>query len=58
MSTLGLPEKACSQIQIDGTKGSAIIRMGGNLNYPYGIDDELLFTHDKKNWFKVPLKGF
>jgi predicted dehydrogenase len=37
-------EHACSQIQIEGTKGAAFAQMGVNLDYPRGRPDELAFA--------------
>lgn len=38
------PEHACSQIQIEGTRGAAFAQMGVNLDYPRGRPDELVFA--------------
>jgi predicted dehydrogenase len=38
------PEHACSQIQIEGTRGAAFAQMGVNLDYPRGRPDELAFA--------------
>jgi predicted dehydrogenase len=38
------PEHACSEIQIEGTRGAAFAQMGVNLDYPRGRPDELAFA--------------
>jgi predicted dehydrogenase len=37
-------DHACSQIQIEGTRGAAFAQMGVNLDYPRGKPDELAFA--------------
>jgi len=43
------PEHACSQIQIEGTRGAAFAQMGVNLDYPRGRPDELAFAQQSTN---------
>lgn len=52
------PERAVSELKIEGTLGAAVARMGVNLDYPQGRPDTLLVTgRGDSAWEEVPLRG-
>jgi predicted dehydrogenase len=61
------PDHACSEIQVEGTRGAAFAQMGVNLDYPRGKPDELAFAEraptagkqrsTKAGWKRVELSG-
>jgi predicted dehydrogenase len=51
------PRFAASQLKIEGTRGAAIAKMGVNLNYPHGEEDELLVAERAGDWHEVALRG-
>jgi len=53
-----LPTHAMSELRIEGTRGSAVARMGVNLAYPKGEPDTLeIWTRGADRFEPVPLRG-
>jgi len=53
-----LPDHAMSELRIEGTRGSAVARMGVNLAYPKGLPDTLeIWTRGADRFEAVPLRG-
>ncbi len=49
---------AMSQLKLEGTRGSAVLRLGVNLDYPKGQPDSLeLIGKGESTWHEVPLRG-
>ncbi len=52
------PERAVSELKIEGTEGAALATMGVNLDYPRGRPDELLVTEcGDSAWQSIALRG-
>jgi predicted dehydrogenase len=52
------PERAASELKVEGTLGAAVMRMGVNLDYPNGRPDTLEVTgRGDSKWDQVPLRG-
>jgi predicted dehydrogenase len=48
---------ACSELRLEGTKGSAYASMGVNLDYPKGEPDRLEVAFHRGPWHDVKLRG-
>lgn len=47
-----------SQMKVEGTRGSAVLRMGVNLDYPKGLPDTFeINERGSSTWHEVPLRG-
>ena len=46
-----------SQLKVEGTKATAVAKMGVNLNYPQGEPDTLEFAGADGEWKSVALRG-
>lgn len=46
-----------SHLRIEGTRGTAIVRLGVNLDYPAGRGDALEVSSDGGPWREIPLEG-
>ncbi len=46
-----------SHLRIEGTRGTAIVRLGVNLDYPVGRADALEVSSDGGPWREIPLEG-
>jgi predicted dehydrogenase len=51
------PDRAVSELKIEGTRAAAVAKMGVNLNYPHGEPDTLEFAAADGQWTAVPLRG-
>jgi predicted dehydrogenase len=52
------PQRAASELRVEGTKAAVVAKMGVNLNYPHGEPDELEFCErGSSEWVSVPLRG-
>jgi predicted dehydrogenase len=48
---------AMSQLKVEGRLGTAVAKMGVNLNYPHGEPDTLEIVTTGDDWKSVPLRG-
>jgi len=46
-----------SHLRIEGTRGTAVARLGVNLDYPAGRPDSLEVSSDGGPWREIPLRG-
>jgi predicted dehydrogenase len=46
-----------SMLKVEGTRGSAVLTMGVNLDYPDGGPDRLEVAAERGEWHNVPLRG-
>jgi predicted dehydrogenase len=51
------PRHRASMMKVEGTRGSALLTMGVNLDYPTGAPDSLEVALDGSEWQAVPLRG-
>ena len=47
----------CSQLKIEGTRGTIVAQLGVNLDYPRGRPDHVQWSRDEQPWTSVPLEG-
>ena len=51
------PRHDASHLRIEGTRGTAVARLGVNLDYPTGRPDSLEISSDGGPWREIPIEG-
>ena len=54
---LSPPRHDASHLRVECTRGTAVVRLGVNLNYPEGLPDTLEWSADGAPWQAVALEG-
>jgi len=51
------PTHRASMLKVEGTRGSAVLTMGVNVDYPRGTPDHLVVAFERSVWNQIPLRG-